>query len=45
VIALPITLVLLALAAKILFGELTWAEAFLLGAVLSPTDPVRTPSV
>jgi sodium/hydrogen antiporter len=45
VIAMPITLVLLALAAKALFGELTWAEAFLLGAVLSPTDPVITSTV
>jgi NhaP-type Na+/H+ or K+/H+ antiporter len=45
VIAMPITLVLLALAAKFLFGELSWAEAFLLGAVLSPTDPVVTSTV
>ena len=44
-IAMPITLVLLGLAAKILFPELTWAEAFLLGAVLSPTDPVVTSAV
>jgi sodium/hydrogen antiporter len=45
VIAMPITLVLLALAGKALFPELTWAEAFLLGAVLSPTDPVVTSAV
>jgi sodium/hydrogen antiporter len=45
VIAMPVTLVLLALAAKGLFHELTWAEAFLLGAVLSPTDPVVTSAV
>jgi NhaP-type Na+/H+ or K+/H+ antiporter len=45
VFALPITLVLLALAAKVLFPELGWAEAFLLGAVLSPTDPVVTSAV
>ena len=44
-IAMPITLVLLALAAKILFPELSWVEAFLLGAVLSPTDPVVTSAV
>ena len=44
-IAMPVTLVLLALAAKTLFAELGWAEAFLLGAVLSPTDPVVTSSV
>jgi len=45
VIAMPITLVLLALGAKLLFGDLSWAEAFLLGAVLSPTDPVVTSMV
>lgn len=45
VIAMPITLTLLALAGKGLFPELTWAEAFLLGAVLSPTDPVVTSAV
>jgi NhaP-type Na+/H+ or K+/H+ antiporter len=42
VIAMPITMALLALAAKALFPELSWAEAFLLAAVLSPTDPVVT---
>jgi sodium/hydrogen antiporter len=45
VFAMPITLCLLALGAKLLFSELTWAEAFLLGAVLSPTDPVVTSTV
>jgi sodium/hydrogen antiporter len=45
VIAMPITLVLLAAAAKALFSELSWAEAFLVGAVLSPTDPVVTSTV
>lgn len=45
VLAMPMTLVLLGLAAKLLFPELTWAEAFLLGAVLSPTDPVVTSAV
>jgi NhaP-type Na+/H+ or K+/H+ antiporter len=45
VAAMPLTLVLASLAAKALFPELTWAEAFLLGAVLSPTDPVVTSSV
>ena len=45
VIAMPFTLVLIALAGKTLFGGLTWAEAFLLGAVLSPTDPVVTSAV
>ena len=45
VIAMPITLALLAFGAKLLFSELSWAEAFLLGAVLSPTDPVVTSTV
>jgi NhaP-type Na+/H+ or K+/H+ antiporter len=45
VIAMPLTLGLLALAAKLLFSELTWAEAFLLGSVLSATDPVVTSAV
>ncbi len=45
VVAMPITLALLALGAKLLFNELSWAEAFLLGAVLSPTDPVVTSTV
>jgi NhaP-type Na+/H+ or K+/H+ antiporter len=44
-IAMPITMALLALAAKALFPELSWAEAFLLAAVLSPTDPVVTSAV
>jgi sodium/hydrogen antiporter len=45
VIALPITIALLGLAAKALFPELSWAEAFLLAAVLSPTDPVVTSAI
>jgi NhaP-type Na+/H+ or K+/H+ antiporter len=45
VIAMPITLALLGLAAKGLFPELDWAEALLLAAVLTPTDPVVTSSV
>ncbi len=45
VIAMPITLVLLAGAAHVLFPRLSWQEAFLLGAVLSPTDPVVTSAV
>src|SRR3954468_23700478 len=43
--AMPLTLALIGLAAKALFPDLSWAEAFLLGAVLSPTDPVVTSSV
>jgi NhaP-type Na+/H+ or K+/H+ antiporter len=45
VVAMPITLVLLALGAAVLFPELTLAEAFLLAAVLTPTDPVVTSAV
>jgi NhaP-type Na+/H+ or K+/H+ antiporter len=44
-IAMPITLALLAFAAKLLFPDLSWAEAFLLGSVLSATDPVVTSAV
>lgn len=44
-VAMPLTLCLLALAAKVLFPDLIWAEAFLLGAVLCPTDPVVTSAV
>ncbi len=44
-LAMPLTLGLLALAAKGLFPEFSWAEAFLLAAVLTPTDPVVTSSV
>src|SRR3954464_7485366 len=43
--AMPLTLAFAALAAKALFPQLSWAEAFLLGAVLSPTDPVVSSSV
>ena len=45
IIAMPVTLCLLALGAKVLFPALSWAEAFLLGAVLTPTDPVVTSTV
>jgi NhaP-type Na+/H+ or K+/H+ antiporter len=44
-IAMPLTLIALALGAKAIFPELAWAEAFLLGAVLSPTDPVVTSAI
>ena len=44
-IAMPLTMLLLALAGKVLFPELSWAEAFLLGAALSATDPVVTSAV
>ncbi len=45
VLAMPITLGLLGLAAHALISGLTWPEAFLLAAVLSPTDPVVTSAV
>jgi NhaP-type Na+/H+ or K+/H+ antiporter len=44
-IALPITVALIGFAAKLLFPELSLAEALLLGAILSPTDPVVTSAV
>jgi NhaP-type Na+/H+ or K+/H+ antiporter len=44
VVAMPITGAMLALLAHFLF-DLGWAESFLLGAVLSPTDPVVTSTV
>ena len=45
VFAMPLTLVMLAVVAAGLFSELSWAEAFLLAAVLTPTDPVVTSAV
>jgi NhaP-type Na+/H+ or K+/H+ antiporter len=44
-VAMPVTMGLIALGAHTLFPSLSWAEAFLLGAVLSPTDPVVTSTV
>jgi sodium/hydrogen antiporter len=44
VLGMPITAVIVALAAKLLIG-LTWTEAFLVGALLSPTDPVLSSGV
>jgi sodium/hydrogen antiporter len=44
VLAMPITAALVALATHLLIG-LTWTESFLLGALLSPTDPVLTSSI
>lgn len=44
VIAMPVTAVLVALLARLLVG-LSWTESFLLGALLSPTDPVLSSSV
>jgi sodium/hydrogen antiporter len=44
VLAMPVTGALVACAAKAL-TDLSWTEAFLLGALLSPTDPVLSSSV
>jgi NhaP-type Na+/H+ or K+/H+ antiporter len=44
VVAMPITAVLVALLARALVG-LGWTEAFLLGALLAPTDPVLSSGV
>ena len=44
VLAMPITCVAVACATKAL-TDLSWTEAFLLGALLSPTDPVLSSSV
>jgi NhaP-type Na+/H+ or K+/H+ antiporter len=45
VLAMPLTLLLLAVFALLVFDSLTVAECFLLAAVLSPTDPVVTSTV
>jgi NhaP-type Na+/H+ or K+/H+ antiporter len=45
VLAMPITLGILAVIGHTVFGSLSWAEAFLLAAVLTPTDPVVTSTV
>ena len=45
IIAMPITMGLIALGARLLFPTLDWVECFLLGAVLAPTDPVVTSTV
>jgi NhaP-type Na+/H+ or K+/H+ antiporter len=44
VLAMPMTAALVALAAKAL-TDLSWTQSFLLGALLSPTDPVLSSSV
>jgi NhaP-type Na+/H+ or K+/H+ antiporter len=44
VLAMPITAVLVAVVAHTL-TDLSWTESFLLGALLSPTDPVLSSSV
>jgi NhaP-type Na+/H+ or K+/H+ antiporter len=44
VLAMPLTAVIVALAAHVL-TDLSWTESFLLGALLSPTDPVLSSTV
>jgi NhaP-type Na+/H+ or K+/H+ antiporter len=44
VLAMPLTAAIIALAARLL-TSLSWTESFLLGALLSPTDPVLSSSV
>jgi len=44
IVAMPVTAAVVALAARVLLG-LDWTSAFLLGALLSPTDPVLSSSV
>jgi NhaP-type Na+/H+ or K+/H+ antiporter len=44
VLAMPVTMGIIAAAAKLLI-DLTWPQALLLGALLSPTDPVLSSSV
>jgi sodium/hydrogen antiporter len=44
VLAMPITAAIAAVAAHVLF-RFTWTESFLIGALLSPTDPVLTSSI
>jgi NhaP-type Na+/H+ or K+/H+ antiporter len=44
VLAMPLTAIIVALAARLMVG-LTWTESFLLGALLSPTDPVLSSTV
>src|SRR5205807_8706359 len=44
VLAMPLTAIIIAAATKLL-TDLSWTESFLLGALLSPTDPVLSSSV
>ncbi|HEV7846108.1 MAG TPA: cation:proton antiporter, partial [Thermoleophilaceae bacterium] len=44
VVAMPVTAILVAVAAHVL-TDLDWTECFLIGALLSPTDPVLSSSV
>jgi sodium/hydrogen antiporter len=44
IVAMPLTAIVVATAAKLVVG-LDWTEAFLVGSLLSPTDPVLSSSV
>src|SRR6202040_2621956 len=44
VLAMPLTAAIIAVATRAL-TNLSWSESFLLGALLSPTDPVLSSSV
>ncbi|TML98574.1 MAG: sodium:proton antiporter, partial [Actinobacteria bacterium] len=44
VLAMPLTALIVAAATKLL-TDLTWTESFLVGALLSPTDPVLSSAV
>jgi NhaP-type Na+/H+ or K+/H+ antiporter len=44
ILGMPLTMVLIALSSRLLLG-LDWLQAFLLGAALSPTDPVFAAAV
>ena len=44
IVAMPLTAIVVAVAAKLVVG-LDWTAAFLVGALLSPTDPVLSSSV
>jgi sodium/hydrogen antiporter len=44
VLAMPITATIVAVAAHVLIG-FSWTESFLIGALLSPTDPVLSSSI
>ncbi len=44
VLAMPLTAAIVAVATRVLTG-LSWTESFLLGALLSPTDPVLSATV
>jgi NhaP-type Na+/H+ or K+/H+ antiporter len=43
-LAMPLTAAIIAVAARVLI-DLSWSESFLLGALLSPTDPVLSSTV